>query len=48
MKKFINPEIQIKDLSPVKSVMDDITLSAQPQFTGQEITVEDTSDEAVW
>ncbi len=48
MKRFICPEIEIRDFSPIKSVMDDITLSLEPAFEGEEIIVTDTSDEAVW
>ncbi len=50
MKKFIDPEIDIRDLSPVKSVMDDITFSGE--FTGpdneQTVTDPAAGDEATW
>ncbi len=48
MKKFETPEIKTLDLTPVNSILDDITLSSEPVFDGKEITVTDTSDEAVW
>ena len=51
MKKFIIPEIEIRDLSPSQSVMDDITGSGEiPGFAGIEQVVSDpgASDEAIW
>ena len=50
MKTFIVPEIEIRELSPCQTVMDDITVSANPAF-GNEAIVGDPaagSDEAVW
>ena len=50
MKKFFEPEIDIRDLSPVKSVMDDITFSGE--YTGpeneKEVTDPAAGDEATW
>ena len=49
MKEFIVPEIEIRDLSPSQTVMDDITGSGEiPGFGGNEQTVTDPADEAVW
>ena len=49
MKKFIIPEVEICDLSPSQSVMDDITISGEiPGFSGSEVVVDDKSSEAVW
>lgn len=50
MKKFIEPEIELRDLSPVKSVMDDITFSGEFPQGGNEHIVPDpgNDDEAVW
>ena len=49
MKKFIIPEVEIRDLSPSQSVMDDITVSGEiPKFNGSEVVVDDNNSEAVW
>ena len=50
MKKFIIPEVEIRDLSPVQTIMDDITVSGEiPGFSGSETVVDDkTTDDAVW
>ena len=51
MKKFILPEVEIRDLSPVQTIMDDITVSSETGFGGREQVVNDPatgSDEAVW
>ena len=50
MKTFIVPEIEIRDLSPIQSVMDDITISGEiPGLGGHEHVVTDPADdEAVW
>lgn len=49
-KIFIAPEIELRDLSPVKSVMDDITFSGEFTGPGNEHIVPDPGkdDEAVW
>ena len=51
MKKFIAPELEIRDLSPCQTIMDDITISGDiPGFDG-EVVVGDPvggSDEAIW
>ncbi len=50
MKKFISPEITAVDLTPAKTVMDDITASAEFPGIDNEQTVTDPAgnDEAVW
>lgn len=50
MKKFIAPEIELRDLSPVKSVMDDITFSGEFTGSSNEQIVPDpaANDEATW
>lgn len=48
MKKFETPGILVLDLTPSESILDDITLSQEQVFIGEEIIVTDTSDEAVW
>ena len=49
MKKFILPEIEIRDLSPNAAVMDDITVSGEiPGFNGIEKEVAAPGDEATW
>ncbi len=48
MKKFEFPQICVLDMTPSEGVLDDITLSREPVFGGEEIIVTDTSDEAVW
>ena len=51
MKEFIIPEIELKELSPSQSIMDDITLSGEiPGFKGLEklLNADPADDEAVW
>lgn len=49
MKKFVSPEISVADLTPVRSVMDDITSSSEFPKGDNEHTVPDPgSDEATW
>lgn len=50
MKKFFEPEIELRDLSPVKSVMDDITFSGDYTGSDNEQIVPDPAakDEATW
>ena len=50
MKKFITPEIELRELTPSQSIMDDITASGEiPGFGGNEQIVPDPAgDEAVW
>ena len=50
MKKFFEPEIDVRDLSPVNSVMDDITASGEIPGIDNEKVVTDpaANDEAVW
>lgn len=48
MKKFITPEIQIRDLTPDGSVMDDITVSGNEVYFGVEEVVIDSTTDAEW
>ena len=50
MKKFIEPQLDIRDLSPVKSVMDDITVSQEfPKGDNEQIVPDPAAnDEATW
>lgn len=50
MKKFISPEISLFELTPVTSVMDDITASTEFPTVDNEQTVTDPAagDEATW
>ena len=50
MKEFVYPEIELRDLSPVRSVMDDITFSGEITSPDNEQTVTDPAagDEATW
>ncbi len=48
MKKFTDPQINIRELSSSESIMDDITISAEQPFTGSEQIVEDKTEEAIW
>ncbi len=48
MKEFLSPEIRVTVLSPSNSVMDDITLSTEQKFEGEEKIVTDQTEEAVW
>ena len=51
MKKFIIPEIELRELTPSQSIMDDITISSEkPGFTGIErlLNADPANDEAVW
>ncbi len=50
MKEFVYPEIELRDLSPVRNVMDDITFSGEITSPDNEQTVTDPAagDEATW
>ena len=50
MKKFITPEVELRELTPSQSIMDDITVSTEAGFGGNEQIVDDPgkNDEAVW
>ncbi len=48
MKKFTDPQINIRELSSSESIMDDITLSAEQPFTGSEEIVDDKTEDAIW
>lgn len=50
MKKFVFPEIELRELAPANSVMDDITQSGEFPGPDNEQTVTDPAkdDEATW
>ena len=48
MKKFIYPEIELCDLSPVRNIMDDITLSGETHPAGEKVVQDPAKDEAEW
>ena len=49
MKKFFEPEIELRELSPVGSVMDDITASGEiPGIDNEKIVDDPATDEATW
>ena len=51
MKTFIIPEIEIRDLSPSQSVMDDITISKNPVMNNEMFVYwnkDFANDEAIW
>lgn len=48
MKKFTDPRVNIRELSSIESIMDDITLSAEQTFDGDEKIVDDNTEDAVW
>ena len=50
MRKFFEPEIEVRELSPVGSVMDDITASGEFPGPDNEQIVDDPAkgDEAIW
>lgn len=48
MKKFLTPEISVTVLTPVNSVMDDITISTEQGFDGEEKIITDQTEDAIW
>lgn len=48
MKEFESPKAVIVELAAVTSVMDDITYSGEAAYSGEEIIIPDTTEDAEW